>query len=167
MSFDSKANIVQMLEDATAALNGSAGEDLDTGIKRYRQAVFKLNYKLNKMHTSKKGVNVRFHLCCDLQVTGFTARFTIMTPACRSVASLCDGSFITARSFATSRHTYTSSANVYTSMISSQAMLTLSDHAGQRRMLPVRFGQRRCFAHVLLYESTLQTCRHLVLAADG
>ena len=59
MEFSAKANVVQQLEKAAAALDGRAGEDLGDIVKRYRQAVFKLNYKLNKLNTGKKGAKVR------------------------------------------------------------------------------------------------------------
>ena len=59
MDFASKANVLQALEEAAAALNGSAGEDLGDAFKRYRQAVFKLNYKLNKLNNGKKCGKVR------------------------------------------------------------------------------------------------------------
>ncbi len=59
MDFSSKANVLQALEEAAAALNGSAGEDLGDAFKRYRQAVFKLNYKLNKLNNGKKCGKVR------------------------------------------------------------------------------------------------------------
>ena len=61
LSFESKANVLHMLEEAAAALNGSAGEDLGDAFKRYRQAVFKLNYKINKFNTGKKGAKVGVH----------------------------------------------------------------------------------------------------------
>ena len=54
MDFGAKANVLGLLEEAAAALNGSAGEDLGDAFKRYRQAVFKLNYKINKLNTGKK-----------------------------------------------------------------------------------------------------------------
>ncbi len=66
MDFSSKSNVLQALEEAAAALNGSAGEDLGDAFKRYRQAVFKLNYKLNKLNNGKKCGKVRLisgHRC--------------------------------------------------------------------------------------------------------
>lgn len=55
MDFSAKANVLGLLEEAAAALDGSAGEDLGDAFKRYRQAVFKLNYKINKLNSGKKG----------------------------------------------------------------------------------------------------------------
>lgn len=54
MDFSAKANVLGLLEEAAAALDGSAGEDLGDAFKRYRQAVFKLNYKINKLNSGKK-----------------------------------------------------------------------------------------------------------------
>ena len=59
MDFSSKSIVLQALEEAAAALNGSAGEDLGDAFKRYRQAIFKLNYKLNKINSGKKSGKVR------------------------------------------------------------------------------------------------------------
>lgn len=46
---------MRLLDQAAASLNGSTGEDLGPAFKRYRQAVFKLNYKINKLKDGKKG----------------------------------------------------------------------------------------------------------------
>lgn len=57
MDFGSKDKVLAVLEVAAAGLDGSTGEDLAPEFKRYRQAVFKLNYKLNKINAgSKRGV---------------------------------------------------------------------------------------------------------------
>ena len=51
---------MRLLDQAAASLDGSTGEDLGPAFKRYRQAVFKLNYKINKLKDGKKGgANVR------------------------------------------------------------------------------------------------------------
>ena len=63
MDFTSKDKVLRLLEQAAASLDGSTGEDLGPAFKRYRQAVFKLNYKINKLNAAKRGaakVRARF-----------------------------------------------------------------------------------------------------------
>jgi hypothetical protein len=55
MDFTSKDKVLRLLEQAAASLDGSTGEDLGPAFKRYRQAVFKLNYKINKLNAAKRG----------------------------------------------------------------------------------------------------------------
>lgn len=55
IDFASKDKVMRLLDQAAASLNGSTGEDLGPAFKRYRQAVFKLNYKINKLKDGKKG----------------------------------------------------------------------------------------------------------------
>lgn len=55
MDFTSKDKVLRLLEQAAASLDGSMGEDLGPAFKRYRQAVFKLNYKINKLNAAKRG----------------------------------------------------------------------------------------------------------------
>ncbi len=55
MDFASKDKVLRLLEQAAASLDGSTGEDLGPAFKRYRQAVFKLNYKINKLNAGKRG----------------------------------------------------------------------------------------------------------------
>lgn len=59
IDFASKDKVMRLLDQAAASLDGSTGEDLGPAFKRYRQAVFKLNYKINKLKDNKKGGNVR------------------------------------------------------------------------------------------------------------
>jgi hypothetical protein len=72
IDFASKDKVMRLLDQAAASLDGSTGEDLGPAFKRYRQAVFKLNYKINKLKDNKKGGNVRHSilvprpLCCVL-----------------------------------------------------------------------------------------------------
>lgn len=57
IDFASKDKVMRLLDQAAASLDGSTGEDLGPAFKRYRQAVFKLNYKINKLKDNKKGGN--------------------------------------------------------------------------------------------------------------
>ncbi len=51
-------------------MHSATGEDLGPAFKRYRQAVFKLNYKINKLNAAKRGAA---KVCCQgAQRRGFT-----------------------------------------------------------------------------------------------
>ena len=77
MDFSAKTNVLGLLEEAAAALDGSAGEDLGDAFKRYRQAVFKLNYKINKLNSGKKGgLKVGSPLCCKNTDAGSSPNLT-------------------------------------------------------------------------------------------
>lgn len=43
-----KANVIEALQTQMSSVTGRGGSDLNSAIKKYRQSIFKLNYKLKK-----------------------------------------------------------------------------------------------------------------------